>query len=241
VADFRDDIDILNLGLTLELFETELYKQIVASGKLSGDDQIIATDFGNHEAAHVTLLTQAIRQLGGTPVAPRFNYPTLNTRDEIARFLGDFEQLGSGAYLNALPEIRNPDVLTAAVRLHNIEGSHASVWYYQLRTPTTTGAFAAPTKRADVQAFMARFIAGGTTTAATAPAGPGPNTAAGGLPATSGGGSTTIPATGRSRGGAHPGVGAGAIAGLTAIGAGVVLRARSHRNPRGGTSSPGNT
>ena len=32
MADFKDDLDILNYALTLELLEAELYRQVAASG-----------------------------------------------------------------------------------------------------------------------------------------------------------------------------------------------------------------
>ncbi len=152
MADFKDDLDILNYALTLEHLETEMYKQIVAGGKLTGDEQQYATDFGKHEAAHVTALTQTIQKLGGTPVTAqaKYNFPAFDTRDNIVKFLVTVEDLGAGAYLAAAGEVQNPDVLTAAVQIHNIEGEHASIWRRQAKMPPVAGAFAAPIPKADV-------------------------------------------------------------------------------------------
>jgi hypothetical protein len=236
VADFKDDIEILNYGLTLELFETELYRRVVAGGTLTGDDRLVAVDFGAHEAAHVSALSQTIQKLGGTPVAPTYNYPALNTRDEIIRFLANFEQLGSGAYLAAAPEIRDPDVLAVAMQIHNVEGSHASVLQYLLRVPTTTGAFAAPARKADVVAFLAPFIAGGTGVAAggagtQATAGPSPAAPAG---IGTGVGAPVLPVTGARRAHRQSRDTAAGAAGIAAIGAGIALWARSSIGGRAG-------
>jgi rubrerythrin len=222
VADFKDDLEILNYALTLELFETELYRQVVAGGRLTGDDQVVAVDFGAHEAAHVSALSQTIRKLGGTPVAPAYNYPALGTRDEIIRFLANFEQLGSGAYLAAAPEIKDPDVLAVALQIHNVEGSHASVLQFLLKAPTTTGAFATPVKKADVLAFLSPFIIGATL---SPPAG-------GALPAPTGTGgatTTTLPQTGRARHDANNGLAAAVVAGVAAVGVGAALRSRPYK------------
>ena len=101
MADFKDDLDILNYALTLEHLESNMYQEIVASGKLTGDEQQYATQFGGHEAAHVTALTQTIQKLNGTPVAAqaKYNFPAFDTRDNIVKFLVTIEDLGAGAYL----------------------------------------------------------------------------------------------------------------------------------------------
>jgi hypothetical protein len=238
VAEFKDDLDILNYALTLELLEAELYRQIVAGGKLSGDEQQFATDFGAQEAAHVTALRQTIQQLGGTPVAApvRYTFPAFDTRDTIVNFLVAVEELGAGAYLGAAPEITNPDVLTAAVQIHNVEGGHASVWQLQAGKVPVAGPFATPAKRADVLATVAPLLG---STAATAG---GPSTAAGTTanptaPGTGGATSPALPTTGRPRGHTPRGS-ATIVAGVAAVAAGAIIRARTRtrRTPR---ASPG--
>lgn len=222
MADFKDDLDILNYALTLEHLETEMYKQIVASGKLTGDEQKYATDFGAHEAAHVQALTQTIQKLGGTPVAAqaKYNFPAFDTRGNIVKFLVTIEDLGAGAYLAAAPEVKNLDVLTAAVQIHNIEGEHASIWRRQAKMTPVTGAFAAPVARADVLKAAGPLL-GGTGGGSAAPA-PAAGTTV-----------TTLPQTGEPRGGANNGLAAAVVAGVTAVGVGAALRVRSDkRRPR---------
>ncbi|MDQ2806349.1 MAG: ferritin-like domain-containing protein, partial [Chloroflexota bacterium] len=52
-APFKNDLDVLNYALTLEFFEAELYKVLVAGGKLQGKDLQYIQLFGQQEQAHV--------------------------------------------------------------------------------------------------------------------------------------------------------------------------------------------
>lgn len=220
MADFKDDLEILNYALTLELLEAEMYRQIVATGKLTGDEQLFATDFGAQEAAHVTALRQTIQKLGGTPVAApaRYTFPAFDTRDNIVTFLVAVEELGAGAYLGAAPEIKDPDVLTAAVQIHNVEGAHASVWQYQAKKVPVAGPVAAPAKKADVLAAAAPLLRGAAPNPATS--------------VTGGASSVPLPASGVPRQRADPGSAAAIVAGIAAVAAGAVLRARSRTQTR---------
>jgi len=234
VADFKDDLDILNYALTLEHLETEMYKQIVASGKLTGDEQGYATQFGAHEAAHVTALTQTIQKLSGTPVAAqaKYNFPAFDTRDNIVKFLVTIEDLGAGAYLAAAGEVQNPDVLTAAVQIHNIEGEHASIWRRQAKMTPVAGAFAAPVAKADVLKAAAPILGSGTAApAATGTGGATTSTGTGGATTATGGGTTTtvMPQTGAPKQDANNGLAAAVVAGVAAVGVGAALRARSYK------------
>lgn len=234
MADFKDDLDILNYALTLEHLESTMYQQIVASGKLTGDEQQYAMDFGKHEAAHVQALTQTIQKLGGTPVAAqaKYNFPAFDTRDNIVKFLVTVEDLGAGAYLGAAGEIKNPDVLTAAVQIHNIEGEHASIWRRQNKMTPVQGAFAAPVARADVLKAAGPILSasGGATTGTTSGATSGTTSSA---PATGGATTMVMPQTGAPKQETNNGVAAAVVAGVAAVGVGAALRARSYkRDPK---------
>ncbi|MDQ6908446.1 MAG: ferritin-like domain-containing protein [Chloroflexota bacterium] len=237
MADFKDDLDILNYALTLEHLETEMYKQIIASGKLTGDEQGYATQFGAHEAAHVTALTQTIQKLSGTPVAAqaKYNFPAFDTRDNIVKFLVTIEDLGAGAYLAAAPEIKNPDVLTAAVQIHNIEGEHASIWRRQAKMTPVAGAFASPVAKADVLKAAGPILGSGAAAAPAAPAATGTggattSTGTGGATTSTGtGGGAVLPQTGAPKQDANNGLAAAVVAGVAAVGVGAALRARSYK------------
>ncbi len=238
MADFKDDLEILNYALTLEHFESAMYKGIVASGKLTGVEQTYATDFGAHEAAHVTALTDTISKLGGTPVKAQasYNFPAFDTRDNIVKFLVTVEDLGAGAYLAAAPEVQNPDVLTAAVAIHNIEGEHASIWRRQNKMVPVVGAFAAPVKKADVLAAVSPLLGSGTTAAAPAATGTGSGTAAPAATGTGGGTAagapTTLPRTGNPQTENNTALTTTLVAGAAAVAAGLALRARSYKRSK---------
>ncbi|MGI8690907.1 MAG: ferritin-like domain-containing protein [Thermomicrobiales bacterium] len=240
MADFTNDLDVLNYALTLEHLENEMYKEIVASGKLTGDEQGYATQFGAHEAAHVQAITQTIQKLGGTPVAAqaKYNFPAFDTRDNIVKFLITVEDLGAAAYLGAASSIQSPDLLTVAVQIHNIEGEHASIWRRQGAVTPVAGAFAAPATKADVLKAAGPIL--GASSGSTAPAATGTGGAAtstGGATTSTGGGTTTVmPQTGAPKQETNNGVTAAVVAGVAAVGVGAALCARSYkRAPKAAT------
>ncbi len=123
------DLDILNYALTLEHLEAKAYQTVNQSGLMTGKAREYFMDFGAHESAHVVALTQTITQLGGTPVAAQASYtwPAFKTEQEVLTYFQTVEELGAAAYLGQATRITNPDILTAAVSIHNVEGQHAAV------------------------------------------------------------------------------------------------------------------
>jgi predicted nucleic acid-binding protein len=122
-------LDVLNYALTLEHLESRAYRDIIASGLLSGTALTYFRDFGAHEAAHVTALTDVIRSLNGTPVTEQANYnwPRFANQSEVLTFFHTVEELGAAAYLGqAANLISNDALLTAAVSIHNVEAQHAA-------------------------------------------------------------------------------------------------------------------
>src|ERR671932_27706 len=97
------DIGILNFALTLEHFETALYRTLIKSGLLTGKALTFAQSFGAQESAHVAALTKTISQLGGTPVREQaaYNFPKLKTEAEVIATLAKVEDVGASAYLGA--------------------------------------------------------------------------------------------------------------------------------------------
>ena len=107
-----------------------MYRQAVASGKLTGQALMFATEFGKHEAAHVVALTSTIKALGGTPVAPRASYkfPAFDTQANILSFLSGIEDVGVGAYLGQVSSVTSPDVLGAAAGIYAVEALHTAAF-----------------------------------------------------------------------------------------------------------------
>ena len=158
-APFKNDLEVLNYALTLEHFEAELYRVVVASGKLQGMDQKYATMFGQHEAAHVAAVKATIEKLGGTPVKPaQYNLPALTDRAGVLGLLATVEQVGVSAYLGAAIYIENKDVLAAAASIMQVEGRHAALVRYLLDQPPVPDAFITPLTPADVLKAVAPFF-----------------------------------------------------------------------------------
>ena len=123
------DLDILNYALTLEHLENYAYKLAIGSGLLSGAALKYFQQNGAHEATHVDTLIKTINSLGGTPVQAQqsYNFPKFANQKEIVTFFQSVEELGAAAYLGQAPRIQNPDLLTAAVSIHNVEAQHAAI------------------------------------------------------------------------------------------------------------------
>lgn len=125
---FINDVDILNYALTHEYLESEMYRQAIASGKLSGVALSLFTEFGGHEQAHVDALNAIIPKLGGTPVKKRQNYqfPPFTDQAAILAFISKIEDTGVGAYLGQVGSITSGDVLGAAASIFAVEALHTA-------------------------------------------------------------------------------------------------------------------
>lgn len=156
----EQDLEILNYALTLEHLESAAYKGANASGLLSGNAAKYFQTFGQHEADHVVALTDTIKKLGGTPVAAQasYNFPAFGSQDEILKYFQMVEELGAAAYLGQAPRIQNPEILTAAVSIHNVEGQHAAV-LSDLIGVSPAPQFAMPKTMAQVLAVVGPILA----------------------------------------------------------------------------------
>ena len=125
---FTNDVDLLNYALTLEYLEATMYKQAIASGKVSGPALTLITEFGGHEQAHVDALNATIPKLGGTPVMARqsYNFPAWTDQTSILTFISKIEDTGVGAYLGQVGSITSGDVLGAAASIYAVEALHAA-------------------------------------------------------------------------------------------------------------------
>jgi len=125
---FNSDVDVLNYALTLEYFESELYKALLATGKLQGQDLQYVTLFGQQEQQHVNAIIPLIQQLGGTPVQMgQYNFPNPSTRDALLDVLVTVEQVGMAAYEGASGYIQNKTLLVAAASIMQVEARHTAI------------------------------------------------------------------------------------------------------------------
>jgi hypothetical protein len=120
------DADILNFALTLEYLEADFYSVKGRQVGLSGQAKAYARQFGAEEQAHVSALTAAIKQLGGTPVKkPRFVFPATDETSFLA-LASVLENTGVGAYNGAAPSLQSKQVLASAGSIVQIEARHAA-------------------------------------------------------------------------------------------------------------------
>jgi hypothetical protein len=135
-----NDAAILNLALTLENLEARAYRDAIASGKLTGQNLSWAQTFGQQEAEHVTLLTQAAQQMGATPAQPQasYNFPAFTDEATTLAFLRTLEETGVGAYTGAAPLVQDKNLLAVAGGILNVEARHTAILRRQ------TGAVPAP-------------------------------------------------------------------------------------------------
>ncbi|MBA4140134.1 MAG: ferritin-like domain-containing protein [Segetibacter sp.] len=130
-------IEVLNFALTLEYLEAEFYSRgLERGGLITNDvDRAALETIRMHEQQHVTFLQTTIKSLGGMPVAmPTFDFTAKGTFPDVFKnyqiFLAVaqvFEDTGVRAYKGQAGNLMsNDEILRAALRIHSVEGRHAS-------------------------------------------------------------------------------------------------------------------
>ena len=167
------DLEILNYALTLEYLEADFYAKTIASG-LVKDPKVasIAKKFGSSEQEHVDALVATIKKLGGKPVAaPKSNFQPTFDKGLMATLnaAADVENLGAAAYLGQAGNIKNKEVLAAALAIHTVEARHAAALNILvgrgfagkggLNGALPDGAFGKPMDMASVLAAVKPFLA----------------------------------------------------------------------------------
>lgn len=123
------DLDILNFALGLEHLENVMYKQIVASGKLTGEAADLAKMFGSFEQAHVDALTKALTDAKYANIAKegKYNFPAFDTQDNILKFLNTVEPVGVGAYTGAASKLTDKSLLGVAGSIVQVEARQLAI------------------------------------------------------------------------------------------------------------------
>jgi Ferritin-like domain len=153
------DAEILNFALTLEYLESDFYNVKGKSLNLTGEAKSYAMMFGEEEADHVTALTAAIKQLGGTPVAkPTFVFP-VTSQSSFLTLASVLENTGVGAYNGAAPSLQSKQVLAAAGSIVQIEARHAAAIDLLIgKSPTPNEGFDTPLTKTQVLAKAGPLI-----------------------------------------------------------------------------------
>lgn len=153
------DVEILNFALTLEYLEADFYNVKGRQVGLSGEAKKYARVFGAEEAAHVSALSAAIKQLGGKPVAkPTFVFPATNEKSFLA-LASVLENTGVGAYNGAGPSLKSKQVLASAGSIVQIEARHAAAIDLLIgKSPTPNEGFDRPLTKKEVLAAAGPLI-----------------------------------------------------------------------------------
>jgi len=172
--DDTSDVDVLNYALTLEHLENAFYRdgldtfsdeELIDADALSafGDHVRMAVPdhlraVGDHEAAHVSAISDTIETLGGTPVSEAtydFGYGTPSEFLGVAKAL---ENTGVAAYKGAAPTVSNDDVFAAAISIHSVEARHASFLNELNGSSPFPDGFDQPKTMAEVIEIAGQFI-----------------------------------------------------------------------------------
>jgi hypothetical protein len=154
-----DDLQIVNYALTLEYLEADFYAKVVESGLFMGAQLELIKTIGEHEEAHVEVLTSTVEQLGGTPAEkPKTKFP-LESAQSVLELAATVENLGTAAYLGQAGRIQSKDILAAALSIHTVEARHASALNTLTgKSATPDGAFAKPASMDEVLPKVKPFI-----------------------------------------------------------------------------------
>jgi rubrerythrin len=131
--ELTSDLDVLNYALTLEHLEYAFYRDGVGLFTFGDDSRGMSIDdnfaaIRDHEGEHVTVLTQVITDLGGTPVEEaEYDFgDAYENPDAFKATAMALENTGVSAYDGAGQFLTNPDLLTAAGSIVAVEARHAS-------------------------------------------------------------------------------------------------------------------
>jgi Ferritin-like domain len=121
----KSDVAILNYALTLEYLEAAFYREALDGGALRGQFRTFATVAGEHEQAHVDALKKTLGNKAGK--RPSFDFQgTTADQDTFAQTAILLEDTGVEAYQGQAGNIRNKEVLRAAISIHPVEARHAA-------------------------------------------------------------------------------------------------------------------
>ena len=159
----KGDIAIVNYALTLEHLEAAFYEQVLDSGEVKNKAVgEAAKEIYENEQEHVEALTATVEQLGGKPAkAPKTAFEDVIAGGEamILKTAASVENLGAAAYLGQAGNIKNKEILAAALSIHTVEARHAAVLNQVIgETIVPDGAFAKPATMEEVLKAVKPFI-----------------------------------------------------------------------------------
>ena len=169
------DVDVLNYALSLENLENAFYAEalerfdesefdeadVVSEYSTEADmsvyDYVVA--IGEHEAAHVDVLTQAVELLGGDPSTEATYEFGIESVEDVFSLGQVFENTGVAAYAGAAPFVESPDLQSAALSIHSVEARHAAFLNDVNGESFFPNAFDPPSSQDEVLSAVGQFIA----------------------------------------------------------------------------------
>jgi rubrerythrin len=141
VDEVAGDVAILNDALNLEFTAAAAYE--AAGPFLKGDRRKVGLTILEQEREHAGALTDAIRQLGGTPAEPksRYDFPSLRNEKEALTFSNELENKIVAAYVDAAPRLSSGDLRRSVYTIVANEAEHIAVLLGELKQPQTPDAF----------------------------------------------------------------------------------------------------
>lgn len=125
------DIEILNTALGAERFAIAAYEIAAGTGLLSEPVIQVAKAFQGHHGQHAHKIHETIISLGGEPIKAlsQEEYakqlpPGLVEERSIIHYALTLEKGATITYLNAIPEIENPQIAQAAASILGDEAMH---------------------------------------------------------------------------------------------------------------------
>lgn len=125
------DVEILNGALALEQEAIAAYQLGLDSGLLQPAVRQVALAFQRDHGEHAKVVSDTIRQLGGTPNPSKSDYgfpvSDIKTQTDVLAFASDLEQGAVSAYLAAVPLFQSNDLRSAAASILGAEAMHWAV------------------------------------------------------------------------------------------------------------------
>jgi hypothetical protein len=121
------DAAILQFAYLLEQLEATFYSVGADSGLFNEYTVAQIAAIRDHEYAHAEAIAATLGQLGAeVPAIPEFTFPEDATADAATflNYAATLEPVGIGAYQGAAPALESPDILAAAISIHNAECQH---------------------------------------------------------------------------------------------------------------------
>lgn len=121
------DLDVVLLASSAEQLAVEAYARTLDARLFAGRALAYIEAAHRQEADHLRTLQAAARSLGGSvPPAPAFAFRagTFRTPTEALRLLNALEDAFVGAYLGALPVLRDRGLVAAAGSILGVEAGH---------------------------------------------------------------------------------------------------------------------